>query len=200
MIIELGDELCTTDHIMLCFCTVLTSMSWSLCWMKALYCWTCPAVWQYCTYQHVKTMVLDEELCTAEDILLCICNELTSMSWSLCWMMSTVLQNMTCCVSVLYLQACHDHCAGWQALYYWPRPTVQQYGTYHHVMIIVLDDKLFYEDHVLLCHSNVLTTMSWSLCWTAEHILLCVWERGELTCNTFIYWEETVGKGLQYTP
>ena len=53
---------------------------------------------------------------------------------------------------------------------------MQQYGTYHHVMIIVLDDKLFNEDHVLLCDSTykhvMIMVLDNKLC-TADHVLLC---------------------------
>ena len=176
MIIVLDDTLCTTDHALLCVCTILARMSWSLCLMTSLYCWPCPDVCLFCTYQHVIIIVLDDELCTAEHILLCVCNVLTSMSWSLCWMRSSVLLTTSCIVTVWYLHvpACHDHCAGWWALYYWPLHAVCLYCTYKHVMIIVLDDKLCTTDHFMLCAWTVLINMSRSLCWTAELVLLCV--------------------------
>ena len=311
MIIVLDDKLCTTDHIMLCVCTVLTSMPWSLYWMtssvllttsscvselylpachdhctgwQALFCWTCPVVWQYCTNQHVMIIVLDDKLCTTDHIMLCVCTVLTSMSWSLClmtssvlltmsccvsfctyqyviiivlddelcttdyfmlcactvlismswslcwtaehvllfdctvlsciswsfcWMTSPVLLTTSCCVTVLYLPACHDHCAGrralyywprsccvsvlylpechdhcawWQALYCWPCPAVCLYCTYQHVMIIVLDYELCTTDEVLPCVCTVLASMSWSLCWMMSSVLLIMsW------CVSFLY-------------
>jgi len=187
------------DHILLCDCTVLTSMSRSLCWntssvllnisfcvyvlyqpachdhcagWRVLYYWTSHAVFLYCTYQQVMIIVLDDELCIIDHILLCVCRVLTRMPWSLCWMMSSVLLNIFCCASVMYLPACHDHYAGWQALYSLPCPAVWPYCPYlyQHVMIIVLDDALRTADDILLCIFNVLTSMSWSLCWT---VLYC---------------------------
>ena len=113
MIIVLDDELCTTDHFMLCACTVLISMAWSVCWPAehVLMCvctvLTCMS-WSFCW---MTSFVLLNKSCCVTVLTF------TSMSWSLCRMTSSVLLITSCCVYVLYLQACHDHCAGWQALY-----------------------------------------------------------------------------------
>ena len=151
MIIVLDDELCTADYVLLC---VLIVPHDYCAGKQALYCWTRLAVWQYFTYFYQHVMVIIGQ-------------------WSsLCRMTSSVLLITSCCVYVLYLQACHDQCAGWQALYYWPHHAVFMNCTYQHAMIIVLDDKLCTVEHVLLCDSTVLTSMSWSLCWMTSSVLL----------------------------
>ena len=174
MIIVLENKLCTAEHVLLCDNTLLTftSMSWSLCRMtssvllttsccvselylpachdhcagwQALYCLTCPAVWQYCTNQHVMIILLDESSvllntsCCVSFLYLpgchnhsagwwalycwtylaSVCNVLISMSCSLCWMTIFVQLTTSCCLYVLYLPGCHNHCAGWSALYCW---------------------------------------------------------------------------------
>jgi len=135
MIIVLDDELCTADYVLLC---VLIVPHDYCAGKQALYCWTRLAVWQYFTYFYQHVMVIIGQ-------------------WSsLCRMTSSVLLITSCCVYVLYLQACHDQCAGWQALYYWPHHAVFMNCTYQHAMIIVLDDKLCTVEHVLLCDSTVL--------------------------------------------